>query len=95
MPYPDRTDPNCGVALEPTEDVRSSPATEATFGEVAAAHMGRRGFLKGAMGTTAYAALAIAPASLLAACGADGEPEPVEGGVSVSGEVRIGVTGSL
>ncbi|GGD09606.1 DUF839 domain-containing protein [Pyruvatibacter mobilis] len=71
MSYPDRTDPNCGVALEPTEDVRSSPATEATFGEVAAARMGRRGFLKGAMGTTAYAALAIAPASLLAACGDD------------------------
>lgn len=31
----------------------------------------------------------------LAACGADGEPEPVEPGIAVSGEARIGVTGSL
>jgi hypothetical protein len=33
---------------------------------------------------------------LLAACGADGEPEPVgDTGVAVSGEARIGVTGGL
>lgn len=31
----------------------------------------------------------------LAACGADGEPEPVETGVTVSGEARIGIAGSL
>jgi hypothetical protein len=31
----------------------------------------------------------------LAACGADGEPEPVDTGVSVTGEARIGVRGSL
>ena len=31
----------------------------------------------------------------LAACGIDGEPEPVETGVTVSGEARIGVAGSL
>lgn len=31
----------------------------------------------------------------LAACGADGDPAPVETGVSTSGEARIGVTGSL
>ncbi|WP_413719177.1 argininosuccinate lyase [Silicimonas sp. MF1-12-2] len=31
----------------------------------------------------------------LAACGADGEPEPVETGVTVSGEARIGVKGTL
>lgn len=31
----------------------------------------------------------------LAACGADGEPEPVEPGISVSGEARIGVEGGL
>jgi secreted PhoX family phosphatase len=67
----DQTDPNCGVALEPTDDVRSSPTDMATFGEVAAARMGRRGFLKGALGTTAYAALAISPATMLAACGDD------------------------
>lgn len=30
----------------------------------------------------------------LAACGADGEPEPVDG-VSVSGKARIGVVGKL
>ena len=48
----DPTDPNCGVALEPTEDQRSSPANVATFGEVAAARMGRRSFLKGTLGTT-------------------------------------------
>ncbi len=64
-------DVNCGVALEPTDDVRSSPADVPTFGEVAAARMGRRGFLRGALGTTAYAALATAPAGLLAACGDD------------------------
>lgn len=31
----------------------------------------------------------------LAACGVDGEPEPVPGGITVSGEARIGVSGSL
>ncbi|SMX24900.1 hypothetical protein [Boseongicola aestuarii] len=31
----------------------------------------------------------------LAACGADGAPEPVPGGITVSGEARIGVRGSL
>ena len=31
----------------------------------------------------------------LAACGADGEPEPVQGGITISGEARIGVTGTL
>ncbi len=69
------TDVNCGVMLEDDENVRSSPVGVPTFGEVAAARMGRRGFLKGAMGTTAYAALAIAPASLLAACGQDAGDE--------------------
>jgi len=36
---------------------------------------------------------------VLAACGVDGEPEPVSGavpgGVTVSGEARIGVRGTL
>ncbi|MDD9923442.1 MAG: hypothetical protein OXQ92_14390 [Boseongicola sp.] len=27
----------------------------------------------------------------LAACGSDGEPKPVEGGITVSGEARIGI----
>ena len=31
----------------------------------------------------------------LAACGADGEPSSPEGGVSVGGDARIGVTGAL
>ena len=31
----------------------------------------------------------------LAACGADGEPEPVEPGISVSGQAKIGVSGTL
>ena len=31
----------------------------------------------------------------LAACGADGEPEPVPGGITVSGEAKIGVKGTL
>lgn len=31
----------------------------------------------------------------LAACGVNGEPAPVEGGVTVSGEARIGVSGTL
>lgn len=33
--------------------------------------------------------------ALLAACGANGEPEPVGPDVTVSGEARIGVVGSL
>lgn len=31
----------------------------------------------------------------LAACGADGAPDPVPGGITVSGEARIGVSGTL
>jgi hypothetical protein len=31
----------------------------------------------------------------LAACGADGAPEPVEPGVSITGQVKIGVAGTL
>lgn len=31
----------------------------------------------------------------LAACGADGEPEPVDPAVAISGEARIGVTGGV
>ena len=31
----------------------------------------------------------------LAACGADGDPEPVRGGITVTGEVGIGVRGTL
>ena len=31
----------------------------------------------------------------LAACGADGEPEPVKGGITIGGEARIGISGSL
>ena len=37
--------------------------------------------------------LLIISALALAACGADGDPEPVEGGISISGEARIGVVG--
>ena len=40
-----------------------------------------------------WAALALVV--LLAACGADGEPEPVEGSEAITAEARIGVTGSL
>jgi len=29
------------------------------------------------------------------ACGADGEPEPIETGISVSGGARIGVSGTF
>lgn len=76
MPVSDPTDINCGVALEPTEDQRSSPANVATFGEVAAARMGRRAFLKGALGTTTYTALAVSPAALLAACGEEEAATP-------------------
>lgn len=40
--------------------------------------------------------LALLAFVVLAACGVNGEPEPVEGGgVAVSGEARIGVTGAL
>ncbi len=31
----------------------------------------------------------------VAACGADGEPEPIETGISVSAEARIGVSGTF
>jgi len=31
----------------------------------------------------------------LAACGADGAPEPVEPGISITGQVEIGVAGTL
>ena len=31
----------------------------------------------------------------VASCGADGEPEPMSTGVSITGEARIGVKGSL
>ena len=36
--------------------------------------------------------LAVLLCVTLAACGADGDPEPVEPGIGVSGEARIGVT---
>lgn len=31
----------------------------------------------------------------LAACGVDGEPRPQQGGISIDGDVRVGVTGTL
>jgi predicted small lipoprotein YifL len=37
----------------------------------------------------------IAALLTLAGCGIDGPPEQPEGGISVSGEARIGVVGSL
>lgn len=40
-------------------------------------------------------ALLIFAVLALSACGADGDPEPVPGGISVSGEARIGVVGNL
>ncbi|GEM_PF-2075388 len=41
--------------------------------------------------------LAIVTAALLglAACGVEGPPEPVSGGISISGSAKIGVRGSL
>lgn len=39
--------------------------------------------------------LALLVALTLAACGADGDPEPVPGGIQVGGSVSIGVSGSL
>ena len=39
--------------------------------------------------------LAILAALVLAACGADGDPEPVPGGIQVGGSVSIGVSGTL
>ena len=32
---------------------------------------------------------------VLAACGADGEPEPGPGGITISGEAKIGMQGEL
>jgi len=40
-------------------------------------------------------ALIILSLVALAACGADGAPEPVEPGISVTGQVKIGVAGTL
>ena len=39
--------------------------------------------------------LAILIALGLAACGADGEPEPRQSNVAITGDARIGVRGSL
>ncbi len=39
-----------------------------------------------------FAVLAFAA---VAACGADGAPEPVEGGIRISGTASIGVSGSF
>ena len=39
--------------------------------------------------------LSLATLALLAACGANGEPQPPEPGVSISGEARVGVVGTL
>lgn len=41
------------------------------------------------------AVLLLISLSALAACGADGPPKPRDTGASVSGEVKIGVVGSL
>ncbi len=40
-------------------------------------------------------ALILVSLLALAACGADGEPEPVEPGITISGQARIGVAGTL
>ncbi len=39
--------------------------------------------------------LAILLVLAAAACGADGDPEPVPGGIQVGGTASIGVSGSL
>ncbi|HRK41611.1 MAG TPA: hypothetical protein PLH11_01090 [Gemmobacter sp.] len=39
--------------------------------------------------------LSLSVLALLAACGANGEPQPPEPGVKISGEARIGVVGTL
>ena len=41
------------------------------------------------------ALILIACLTALAACGADGEPEPVEPGISITGQAKIGVAGTL
>ena len=38
---------------------------------------------------------ALAMLALLAACGANGEPEPVDGGPKVAGETGIAVVGGV
>jgi len=40
-------------------------------------------------------ALIVLSLFALAACGADGAPEPVEPVISVTGQVKIGVAGTL
>ena len=39
--------------------------------------------------------LSLSLLGLLAACGANGAPQPPEPGVKISGEARIGVVGTL
>lgn len=39
--------------------------------------------------------LVLTSLGLLAACGADGAPDAPKPGVSISGEARMGVTGTL
>jgi hypothetical protein len=40
-------------------------------------------------------ALIILSLFALAACGADGAPDPVEPGISITGQAKIGVAGTL
>ena len=39
--------------------------------------------------------LAVLALVTMVACGADGDPEPVESGISVSGQAQIGVSGQF
>jgi len=39
--------------------------------------------------------LSLSLLALLAACGVDGAPQPPAGGVSISGEIGLGVSGRL